>query len=115
MWGGGDFARCFVPLFKAHPNVKKVYVCDVIPECAQAFQKLFDVEIIDSYENALERTDVNVIANFTQRHLHGDIVLRALSYGKHVYSAVPRASEVKECQQIVELGTVSKIIKMQRT
>ena len=101
--GCGDFARNFVPLFKAHPYVEKVYVCDLIPERAQEYRDLFDVEIIDSYETVLERKDINAIANFTQRHLHGDIVLRALSHGKHVYSAVPMASEVEECQQIVEM------------
>ncbi len=101
--GCGDFARFFVELFKFHPNVEKVYVCDLIPERAQEYSKLFDVEIIDSYETVLSRPDINAIANFTQRHLHGDIVRRALQNGKHVYSAVPMASDVSDCQEIVEL------------
>ncbi len=100
--GCGDFARNFVPLFKEHPYVEKVYVCDLIAERSQEYSKLFDVEIIDTYEHALERKDINCIANFTQRHLHGDIVLRALKSGKHVYSAVPMASKVEECQEIVK-------------
>ena len=41
--------------------------------------------------------------NFTQRHLHGDIVIRALEAGKHVYSAVPMASKVDDCEKIIEL------------
>lgn len=101
--GCGDFARSFVPLFKAHPNVEKVYVCDLIAGRARAYAARFDVEIIDTYEHALAREDVNAIANFTQRHLHGGIVRCALLAGKHVYSAVPMACEVEECQQIVEL------------
>ena len=28
--GCGEFAKHFVPLFKNHPTVKKVYVCDLI-------------------------------------------------------------------------------------
>ena len=32
--GCGSFARYFVPLFKAHPEVEKVWVCDLIPERA---------------------------------------------------------------------------------
>ncbi len=108
--GCGNFARCFVELFKVHPNVDKVYVCDIIPEKAKEYSEKFDVEIIDSYEEILERKDINCIANFTQRHLHGDIVIRALEAGKHVYSAVPMAPTVDECKKIVELVKEKKLI-----
>ncbi len=101
--GCGPFAHHFVSLFKAHPNVEKVYVCDLIEEKVQAFAEEFDVDIIDTYEEALAREDINCIANFTQRHLHGDVVIRALEAGKNVYSAVPMASTVDECKRIVEL------------
>ena len=101
--GCGNFARHFIELFKKHPYTEKVYVCDLIPERAQEYSEKFDVEIIDSFENALNDTKINCIANFTQRHLHGDIVIRALKAGKHVYSAVPMAPTVEECKEIVNL------------
>ena len=101
--GCGDFAHNFVPLFQAHPYVKKVYVCDLIRQRAEDYSARFGAEIIGTYEEALKNPAVNCIANFTQRHLHGDIVKRALQNGKHVYSAVPMASEVEECQEIVDL------------
>ncbi|MBR7117096.1 MAG: Gfo/Idh/MocA family oxidoreductase [Clostridia bacterium] len=101
--GCGPFAKRFVNLFKYHPNTEKVYVCDLIDEKAKKFSEMFGVDIIESFEEALEREDINCIANFTQRHLHGDISIRALEAGKHVYSAVPMASTVEECQRIVEL------------
>ena len=101
--GCGAFARFFVPLMQSHPFVEKVYVCDLIPEKAQDYARRFDVEIIDTFEHALEMKEINCIMNFTQRHLHGDIVKRALMAGKHVYSAVPMASTVEECREICEL------------
>ena len=101
--GCGNFAQKFVHLVKAHPYVEKVYVCDLIREKAEKYSEMFDVEIIDTYEEILERKDITAIANFTQRHLHGDIVIRALKAGKHVYSAVPMAPTVEECQEIVKL------------
>ena len=101
--GCGNFARNFVNLFKVHPDVEKVYVCDLIPEKAEEYKNLFDVEIIPTFEDALADGSINCIINFTQRHLHGDIVIRALKAGKHVYSAVPMASTVDECREIVEL------------
>ena len=101
--GCGGFARCFVPLFMNHPFVEKVRVCDIIPERAQDYSKEFGLEIIDSFEEALKTPDVNAVAIFTQRHLHGPLVISALKAGKHVYSAVPMGISVEECQEIVEL------------
>ena len=110
--GCGDFAKCFVPLFKAHPLVGKVYVCDVIPERAEKYRQDFDVEIIGSFEEALKHEDVDAVAIFVQRHLHGAFVKAALQAGKHVYSAVPMASEVSECQDIVRLVEKTGLIYM---
>jgi len=101
--GCGDFSPHFVPLFKAHPLVNKVYVCDLLRERADAVAAKHGVEVIESFAEVLKRRDINAVAIFTQRHLHGPQVLEALAAGKHVYSAVPMASEVEQCQQIVEL------------
>ena len=55
--GCGRFAKFFVPLFKAHPVVEKVYVCDQIRERAEQYSKEFDVEIIETFEDALASED----------------------------------------------------------
>lgn len=101
--GCGNFAKNFVNLFKEHPFVQKVYVCDVIKEKAEEYKEKFNVEIIDTFEDVLSDKSINCIANFTQRHLHGEIVIKALKAGKHIYSAVPMAPTVEECREIVEL------------
>ncbi|MDD5603723.1 MAG: Gfo/Idh/MocA family oxidoreductase, partial [Eubacteriales bacterium] len=87
--GCGNFAKSFVPLFKAHPNVDKVYVCDVIQERARKYSEDYKVDIVQSFEEALKRRDIGAVAIFAQRHLHGPFVIAALKNGKHVYSAVP--------------------------
>lgn len=101
--GCGRFAKNFVPLFKAHPSVKKVYVCDLIPERAQTYSQNFGVEIIGSFEEALASSEVNAIAIFTQRTLHGAMVIKSLKAGKHVYSAVPCATDIEEIKEIERL------------
>ena len=110
--GCGNFSKEFIPLFKAHPYVEKVYVCDLVPEKVKNYSERFGVEIIASFEEALDNPEITCIANFTQRHLHGDIVKRALKAGKHVYSAVPMASTVEDCQEIVELVRKTGLIYM---
>lgn len=87
--GCGRFAKHFVPLFKAHPEVEKVYVCDLIPERAEEYSKNFDVPIIESFEKVMKSDEINAVAIFTQRYSHGPLAIEALKNGKHVYSAVP--------------------------
>lgn len=103
MIGCGRFAKSFVPLFKAHPFVEKVWVCDLIPERAQEYSQKFDVEIIDTFEEALRNERVNAIAIFTARTQHGPMVIEALKHGKHVYSAVPCAVRVEDIMEIEKL------------
>ncbi len=101
--GCGRFCQSFVPLFKTHPSVEKVYVCDLIPERAQDYSKRFGVDIIDSFETALASDEINCVGIFTQRFKHGKMVIEALKAGKHVYSAVPCAINIDEIIEIEKL------------
>lgn len=101
--GCGRFCTYFVPLFKAHPSVEKVYVCDLKRERAEEYSKKFGVDIIDSFEEALASDKINSIAIFTQRTKHGKMVIEALKAGKHVYSAVPCTTDIDEIIEIKEL------------
>lgn len=101
--GCGRFAKNFVPLFKAHPVVEKVAVCDLIPERAENYKEMFDVEITESFEKVLEGDEFNAVAIFTQRYKHGQMVIDALKAGKHVYSAVPCSISVDEIMEIEKL------------
>ncbi|MDD6684157.1 MAG: Gfo/Idh/MocA family oxidoreductase [Clostridiales bacterium] len=100
--GCGSFAKNFVPLFQNHPHVEYVCVTDLMPARAQEYHEKFGVDVVSTYEEML-KSDVNCIAVFVQRHLHGPIVIKALEAGKHVYCAVPMASTIEECKRIVEL------------
>ncbi len=101
--GCGSFANNFVPLFKAHPVVEKVYVCDVLKERAREYALKYEVETIDSFEDVLNSEEVNAVAIFTQRYMHGEMVIKALKAGKHVYSAVPCSVNIDEIIEIEKL------------
>ncbi|MBQ7040379.1 MAG: Gfo/Idh/MocA family oxidoreductase [Clostridia bacterium] len=100
--GCGEFSQHFIPLFKMHPVVENVFVCDLLEERAKNYSEKFDVEIVNSFEDILGREDINAVAVFTQRHTHADLVVRALEHGKAVYSAVPMAVTVEDCKKIVD-------------
>ncbi|MFG2881339.1 Gfo/Idh/MocA family protein [Streptomyces sp. NPDC048297] len=101
--GAGQFSGQFAKLFQAHPGVGEVHVTDLLPERAErlaAAQGLAGT--FPSYEAMLESPAVDAVAVFTQRWTHGPLVLRGLTAGKHVYSAVPMAITVEEIAAIVE-------------
>ncbi len=102
--GCGQFCRAFVPLFQAHPAVEWVAVTDKFPERCREYDELFHVDrIFGSFEEALDSRDVNAVAIFTQRNMHGKMAIDALRAGKHVYSAVPMSMEPDEILEICSL------------
>lgn len=100
--GCGQFAKSFVPLFMHHPYVEKVIAADTDRKNADEFSSEFNIECCYSIDELLKK-DINAIAIFTPRHTHGPLVIKALKNGKHVYSAVPMASEVSHCEEIIKL------------
>ena len=102
--GCGQFARHFVPLFKAHPACEYVALCDKFRDRAEDYMEKFQVDkIFDTYEEMLASDEINSVAIFTQRNQHGGMAIQALRAGKNVYSAVPMATSIEEIKEIVRL------------
>ena len=102
--GLGKFSDDFVRLFKIHPDVEEVVVADLDEERVKYSMNKHNIKRgFSSFEDILEKApDVDSIAIFTQRHLHGPMILKALKEGKHVYSAVPIGCTVDEIKEIIE-------------
>ncbi|MBQ0102538.1 MAG: Gfo/Idh/MocA family oxidoreductase [Firmicutes bacterium] len=110
--GCGQFARHFIPLLLNHPYVEKVAVCDVDAKRAEEYSGEFGTKVIPSFDDALARKDINAVAIFVPRHLHGPFAIAALKAGKNVYSAVPMASSVDDCREIVKLVKEKDLVYM---
>jgi predicted dehydrogenase len=101
--GAGQFAGQFAKLFALHPLVGDIFVTDVIEDrSAGLVDRLGLAGTFPSFDAMLD-SDIDAVAVFTQRWTHGPIVERALSAGKHVYSAVPMAIEQDEIASIIDL------------
>ncbi len=110
---GYSFAKDFTKLFSLHPDVEKLCVAELKEELRiQAKEDHPSAEIYNSYDEMLEKSDINCVAIFTQRHLHGPMVIKALNAGKHVYSAVPIGCTIDEIEQIVKLVEEKRLIYM---
>jgi len=110
--GAGQFAGCFIPLFQAHPYVEEVVVAEWIPERRAEAARRFGIKRTFADLDELLRSDVDAVALFTQRHLHGAQAVDALKAGKHVYSAVPLAQSLEEVHAIMEEVIRSGLIYM---
>lgn len=110
---GYSFARDFTRLFYHHPDVESVCVAELKEELRERAKKEHPgIETYNSYDEMLEKADINCVAVFTQRHLHGPMVIKALEAGKNVYSAVPIACTVEEIKEIIELVEKKHLIYM---
>jgi len=93
--GLGSFGSSFAPLFKSHPLVDRIALCDREPDRIRkfaeqpSFQDKFDPA--DAYETLDEicKADLDALAIITQPWLHAPQAIQAMESGKHVYSAVP--------------------------
>lgn len=110
--GAGSFAGSFLPLFKAHPLVDEVVVCDLVPEKRDAAAAKFGIERTSPSLDALLETGVDAVAIITQPWLHGPQSLQALRAGRHVYSAVPMARTLDEVAALVRVVEETGLIYM---
>ena len=100
--GTGSFAQNFIPLFKAHPLVGNIVLCDLDPKKLQENSKKHNLPDTCSSLDELCRKDVDAVAIFTQNWMHGPQAAQALRSGKHVYSAVPSAITMEEITDLVK-------------
>jgi predicted dehydrogenase len=93
--GLGAFGSAFAELFKKHPAVDRIALCDREPERIRAFadlpswsDKFNEKDAYDSLD-AICESDLDALVIITQPWLHAPQCVQAMKSGKHVYSAVP--------------------------
>jgi predicted dehydrogenase len=92
--------------------VDEVVLAELVTERRERFARAFDLKRTYASLEELLGSDVDAVAIFTQRHLHGPQTVQALQAGKHVYCAVPMAQTLDEISQIVNEVTRSGLIYM---
>jgi predicted dehydrogenase len=93
--GLGAFGAGFAKLFKSHPLVDRIALCDYELEKINKFakdpffqDKLNPGDIYTSLDDIC-KSDLDALVIITQPWLHASQCIRAMESGKHVYSAVP--------------------------
>jgi predicted dehydrogenase len=112
--GLGRFGSVFADLFRSHPLVDRVALCDREPERMKAIaqrlgwdEKFNPRDMYGSLDELL-KTDVDAVVIITQPWLHAPQCIDAMLAGKHVYSAVPIISVpdgdeiIDWCERLIE-------------
>ncbi len=101
MVGLGSFGPSFVASFKLHPQVSRVALCDLDPEKLSRNAERFGIaETYRSLDEIL-KTDIDALVIITQHWMHASQAIKAMKAGKHVYTAVPAAYTLEECDELV--------------
>jgi len=93
--GLGSFGSTFVDLFRVHPLVDRIALCDREPDRVAAWANKLagkpKFKPADAYTSLAEicRSDLDALVIITQPWLHAAQAVQAMEAGKHVYSAVP--------------------------
>jgi predicted dehydrogenase len=105
--GLGAFGSEFVELFKDHPAVDRIALCDREPERVARFatlesfrDKFRDSDAYESLDDIC-KSDLDALVVITQPWLHAPQAIQAMEAGKHVYSAVPLIS-LPDADEILE-------------
>ena len=87
--GVGSFGQCFVQLFRDHPYVSRIALCDLDSVRLASVAARFRIAETYAALDDILKTDIEALAIITQPWLHAPQAIAALLSGKHVYSAVP--------------------------
>jgi len=110
--GTGAFAENFIPLFKAHPLVREIILCDLDEAKLKAKSQKYNLPATSPSLDALCQSDVDAIAIFSQNWMHGPQAVQALKAGKDVYSAVPSAISMEQITELVRTVEQTRRIYM---
>ena len=115
--GLGMFGSQFAKLFKAHPLVDKIALCDCEAEKVKTFLEdpfMADkVSAKDCYQHLDDicKADLDAIVVITQPWLHAPQCIQVLESGKHVYSAVPVISLPDDEETLDWCGKVREAVR----
>lgn len=109
--GTGLWGRRLIPLFKLHPDVADIALCDLDPVKLAAASREFDVpKTYSSLDEALADGNVDAIALVTQHWMHAPQAIQALRAGKHVYSSAPAGISVGEIEELVKTVDSTRLV-----
>jgi predicted dehydrogenase len=101
---GLGFGAEFIPIYQAHPQAQIAAICQRNVEKLTKTGEQFGIKNrYTQYEDLLKDKSVDFVHINSPIPDHASMSIAALKAGKHVMCTVPMATNVEDCQKIVEL------------
>ncbi|MBO6053599.1 MAG: Gfo/Idh/MocA family oxidoreductase [Clostridia bacterium] len=105
---GLGFGGAFGSIYKEHPNVGEVTICDTNRDrLKHASEYIGGVRCVDNYEAVLADPSIDAVHLVTPIPLHADQAIAALEAGKHCACTVPMATSLDDIRRIVKAKRMS--------
>ena len=104
---GGIAERAHIPNLLAEPQVRLEAVADIDESKLRLIQQNFNFPAAKSftdYARVLDLQNVDAVVVATPADTHGEIVLKALEAGKHVFVEKPLSTTVAEAETIARIA-----------
>lgn len=100
---GLGFGGAFAPIYKEHPNVGELTLCDIYPDrLKQTNDYIGGARCEDSFETILADPSIDAVHLVTPIPLHADQTVAVLESGKHCACTVPMATSLDDIRRIVK-------------
>ena len=111
--GTGYAAKLRAEAFQQDPRTNLIAIAGN-PDRTAALAQEYAIEVINSWQQLVEREDLDLVVICTINRDHGKIAHAALSNGKHVIVEYPLSVDVQEAEELVSLAkTVNKMLHVE--
>lgn len=105
---GLGFGGAFAGIYKAHPNVGELTLCDTSPEALkQTCDYIGGARTAQSLDDVLSDPSIDAVHLVTPIPLHADQSVAVLESGKHCACTVPMATSLNDIRRIVKAKRMS--------
>lgn len=105
---GLGFGGAFAGIYKAHPNVGELTLCDTNPEALkQTCDYIGGARTAQSLDDILSDPSIDAVHLVTPIPLHADQSVAVLESGKHCACTVPMATSLDDIRRIVKAKRMS--------
>lgn len=101
--GCGKIAQTrHIPEYAMNKNCRLSGFYDINLEMAKSIAQKYGGKAFCSYEELLNREDIDAVSVCVPNHLHAKITIAALGSGKHVLCEKPMATTISDCEAMVK-------------
>lgn len=109
--GLGPWGREITETLARAPWIKLAGLCDTYAAFLKKGQQLApEAKAVADYRQLLDLPEIEAVVVATPSHQHKEIVLAALSAGKHVYCEAPLGSSLEDAKAIAQAGQQAKTV-----